>query len=79
MRRRSILLSLTLFGPLTACDKKDDMSPGSLPQEPNPVESVEEEKRLKRPLPARSGISSDPNNPSGAPGSGTIGTSPIRY
>jgi hypothetical protein len=76
MRRRSIIILLALIGPVAACEKKDDMSPDSLPQEPDPIQ---EEKRLKRPPPASSGISSDPNNPNGAPGSGSIGTSPTRY
>lgn len=75
-RRRSTLLALLLLGPLAACDKKEEMSPDAVTQ---PVDPAQEEKRLKRPPPATSGIGSDPDNPSGAPGSGRIGTSPSRY
>jgi len=76
MTRRSTLLALLLLGPLAACEKKEEMSPDSVNQ---PVDPALEEKRLKRPPPATSGIGSDPDNPSGAPGSGRIGTSPSRY
>ena len=76
MTRRSTLLALLLLGPLAACEKKDELSPDSVNQ---PVDPAIEEKRLRRPPPASSGISSDPDNPSGAPGSGRIGTSPSRY
>jgi hypothetical protein len=77
MTRRSSLLALLLLGPLAACsEKKDDMSPDSVNQ---PVDPTVEEKRLRRPPPASSGIGSDPDNPAGAPGSGRIGTSPSRY
>jgi hypothetical protein len=76
MTRRSTLLALLLLGPLAACEKKDEMSPESVNQ---PVDPAIEEKRLRRPPPASSGISSDPDNPSGAPGSSRVGTSPTRY
>jgi len=76
MTRRSVLSYLALLGWLSGCESKDNMSLDSLPQESNPAE---EEKRLKRPPPASSGITSDPGNPNGAPGSGSIGTSPTRY
>ena len=76
MTRRSTLLALLLLAPLAACEKKEEMSPDSVNQ---PVDPVQEEKRLRRPPPASSGISSDPDNPSGAPGGGRIGTSPSRY
>jgi hypothetical protein len=77
MTRRSALLALLLLGPLAACDeKKEELSPDSVNQ---PVDPAMEEKRLKRPPPASSGMSSDPDNPSGAPGSGRIGTSSSRY
>jgi hypothetical protein len=76
MTRRSTLLALLLLGPLAACEKKDEMSPDMVNQ---PVDPVQEEKRLRRPPPVRSGIGSDPDNPSGAPGGGRIGTSPSRY
>jgi hypothetical protein len=69
MNRRHALLALILLGPLAACDKKDDtLSPDAVVNQP-PVDP-EEEKRLRRPPPIRSGIGSDPSNPSGAPGSG---------
>jgi hypothetical protein len=77
MTRRSALLALFLLAPLAACDeKKEEMSPASVDQ---PVDPAIEEKRLRRPPPATSGISSDPDNPAGAPGSGRIGTSSSRY
>ncbi len=76
MTRRSTLLALLLLGPLAACEKKEEMSPESVSQ---PVDPAMEEKRLRRPPTARSGISSDPDNPAGAPGSARIGTSPSRY
>ena len=77
MTRRSTLLALLLLAPLAACEKKEaEMSPETVDQ---PVDPVQEQKRLRRPPPASSGISSDPDNPSGAPGSGRIGTSPSRY
>jgi hypothetical protein len=75
MIRRSALLSFLLLGSLGGCSSRDDMSPESLPQNPDPVA---EERRLKRPPPVRTGISSDPDNPNGAPGK-SIGTSPSRY
>ena len=77
MKRRHALLALILLGPLSACEKKDDMSPDSVVNQPSP-DPVAEEKRLRRPPPATSGIGSDPYNPSGAPGSGRIGTSQVR-
>jgi hypothetical protein len=71
MNRRHALLALILFGPLAACEKKDDaMSPDSVRNQPPQPDPAEDEKRLRRPPPARSGIGSDPSNPSGAPGSG---------
>jgi hypothetical protein len=76
MTRRSTLFALLLLGPLAACEKKDATSPDSVNP---PVDPALQEKRLQRPPPARSGIGSDPDNPSGAPGSGRIGTSPSRY
>ena len=76
MTRRSTFLALLLLAPLAACEKKDEMSPDSVNQ---PADPALEEKRLRRPPPASSGIGSDPDNPSGAPGSGRIGTSPSRY
>ena len=76
MTRRSTLLALLLLGPLAACEKKTEMTPESVNQ---PVDPVQEEKRLRRPPPASSGIGSDPDNPAGAPGSSRIGTSPSRY
>jgi hypothetical protein len=70
MNRRHALLALILLGPLAACEKKDDtMSPDTVVNQP-PPDPAEEERRLRRPEPARSGIGSDPSNPSGAPGSG---------
>ena len=76
MTRRSTLLALLLLGPLAACEKKSELTPESVNQ---PVDPVQEEKRLRRPPPASSGIGSDPDNPAGAPGSSRIGTSPSRY
>lgn len=77
MTRRSALFALLLLEPLAACsEKKDEMLPDPVNQT---VDPTEEEKRLRRPPPATSGIGSDPDNPSGAPGSGRIGTSPTRY
>jgi len=76
MTRRSTILALLLLGPLAACEKKEEMSPASVDQ---PVDPAQEEKRLRRPPPASSGIGSNPDNPSGAPGNGRIGTSPSRY
>ena len=76
MTRRSAFLALLALGPLAACEKKDEMSPDVLNQ---PVDPSLEEKRLQRPPPVRSGISSDPDNPSGAPGSSRVGSSPQRY
>ncbi|HEY2873398.1 MAG TPA: hypothetical protein VGJ56_15850 [Reyranella sp.] len=79
MKRRHALLALFLIGPLSACEKKDDaMSPDSVVNQP-PPDPAEEEKRLRRPPPARSGIGSDPDNPSGAPGSSRLGSSSTRY
>jgi hypothetical protein len=79
MKRRHALLALFLLGPLSACEKKkDDMSPDSVVNQP-PPDPAEEEKRLRRPPPASSGLSSDPDNPNGAPGSGRLGSSPNRY
>jgi hypothetical protein len=78
MKRRHALLALILLGPLSACEKKDDMSPDSVMNQP-PPDPVQEEKRLRRPPPATSGIGSDPDNPNGAPGSNRIGTAPSRY
>ena len=79
MKRRHALLALILLGPLSACEKKDAMSPDSVVNQPQQPDPVEEEKRLRRPPPARSGIGSDPDNPSGAPGSGPFSSSPSRY
>jgi hypothetical protein len=76
MTRRSAFLALLLLAPLAACEKKEDLSPDSVNP---PADPTQEEKRLKRPPPATSGIGSDPDNPSGAPGSSRIGTSPSRY
>jgi hypothetical protein len=76
MTRRSTLLALLLLGPLAACEKKEEMSPDSVNQ---PLDPAIEEKRLRRPPPASSGIGSDPDNPAGAPGSSRVGTSPSRY
>jgi hypothetical protein len=79
MKRRHALLALFVLAPLSACDeKKDDMSPDSVVNQP-PPDPAEEEKRLKRPAPARSGLGSDPDNPSGAPGSSRLGSAPTRY
>ncbi len=79
MKRRHALLALILLGPLSACDeKKDEMSPDSVVNQP-PPDPAEEEKRLTRPPPARSGIGSDPDNPSGAPGGGRLGSSSSRF
>jgi len=72
MKRRHILRALILLGPLAACEKKDD----SVPNQPPPDPAQEEN---RRPPPARSGINSDPDNPSGGPGGGRFGTSPTRY
>jgi hypothetical protein len=78
MKRRHALFALILLGPLAACDKKDDtMSPDSVTNQP--ATDPEEEKRLRRPPPASSGLGSDPDNPSGAPGGGRLGSSPTRY
>ena len=78
MKRRHALLALILLGPLAACEKKDDtLSPDSVTNRPQP-DPAEEERRLRRPPPASSGIGSDPDNPNGAPGGGRIGSSPTR-
>jgi hypothetical protein len=64
---------------LGACSKSDDnMSIDSIktlpPGQPDPHESE------RRPPPASSGLSSDPRNPSGAPGPSTgLGTSSSRF
>ena len=76
MTRRSALLALLMLGPLAACEKQEDMHPESVNQ---PVDPTVEEKRLRRPPPASSGISSDLDNPNGAPGPSRIGSSPSRY
>ncbi|HYD06225.1 MAG TPA: hypothetical protein VEC60_10890 [Reyranella sp.] len=77
MMRRAVFLVLLVLGPLAACESKQEMSPESvLNQAPDPAA---EEKRLRRPPPVRSGLSSDPDNPSGAPGSARVGSSPQRY
>jgi hypothetical protein len=75
MTRRYALLSLILLGSLSACETKDDMSPDAL-QTPPPDD--DDDRRKRRPAPARSGMSSDPDNPAGAPGS-RVGTSSTRY
>jgi hypothetical protein len=78
MKRRYALLALILLAPLAACEKKDDpMSPDSVVNQPKP-DPTEDDSRLRRPPPVRSGIGSDPNNPSGAPGGGSLGNSPTR-
>lgn len=77
MKRRHALLALVLLAPLAACEKKDDLSPDSVINQP-PPDPTQEEKRLRRPPPASSGINSDPDNPSGAPGGGRLGSSPTR-
>jgi hypothetical protein len=79
MKRRHALLALILLGPLAACEKKDDtMSPDSVGNQPQPDPTLDDS-RLRRPPPASSGIGSDPDNPSGAPGGGRLGNSPTRY
>jgi len=79
MKRRHALLALILLGPLAACEKKDDaLSPNAVTNQP-PPDPAEDDKRLRRPPPASSGLSSDPDNPSGAPGGGRLGSSPTRY
>jgi hypothetical protein len=75
MNRRQ-LLALALLAPIAACDRKEDMSPDTLKQESDPAE---DEKRLRRPPPASSRMSSDPDNPNGAPGSSRVGSSSNRY
>ena len=77
MKRRHALLALILLGPLSACEKKDEMSPDSVINQP-PPDPTQEEKRLRRPPPASSGLNSDPDNPSGAPGGGRLSNSPTR-
>lgn len=77
MKRRHALLAVILFGPLSACEKKDETPPDSVVNQP--PDPALEEKRLRRPPPASSGIGSDPDNPNGAPGSGRLGSSPTRY
>jgi hypothetical protein len=75
MTHRNVLLALLLLGPLAACDKKEETQAGAVVQQA----PVDEEKRITRPEPARSGMSSDPDNPSGAPGTSRVGTSGTRY
>ena len=78
MKRRHALLALILLAPLAACEKKDDtMSSDSVGNQP-PADPTQDDSRLRRPPPARSGIGSDPDNPSGAPGGGNLGNSPSR-
>jgi hypothetical protein len=77
MKRRHALFALVLLAPLAACEKKEDMSPDPVTNQP-PPDPAQEEKRLRRPPPASSGINSDPDNPSGAPGGGRLGSSPTR-
>lgn len=76
MTRRSVLFALLVFGPLAACESKDDMQPGDVN---DTVDPAVEEKRLRRPPPATSRMGSDPDNPNGAPGSSRLGTSSTRY
>jgi predicted small lipoprotein YifL len=86
MTRRSTLLALLLLGPLAACEKKGETTPEAVKSQPadqtvdqTADPTTMEDRQLRRPPPASSGISSDPNNPSGAPGPSRVGTSTSRY
>jgi len=63
---------------IAGCDKADESAPNATAGIPG-IASPERPRDV-RPPPASSGMSSDPNNPSGAPGPSTgLGTSPNRY
>jgi hypothetical protein len=81
MTRRSTLLALLLLGPLAACEKKGEAAPESVKSQPadQTANPTLEDGQQGRPPRASSGISSDPNNPNGAPGPSRIGTSASRY
>jgi len=81
MTRRGTVLALLVLGPLAACEKKGVAAPESVKSPPidQTTDPTMEDRQLGRPPPASSGISSDPNNPSGAPGPSRIGTSASRY
>jgi hypothetical protein len=78
---RLLVLFFLLFAlsGLAACSKSDDMSADSIKNLP-PGDQSSDHPREVRPPRASSGISSDPFNPSGAPGPGTgLGTSSSRF
>ena len=71
-------LGLALLG-VAACTSKVDDDDSILNAPPGTVIESDSRPAPKRPPPARGGIGSDPDNPSGAPGPGAgIGTSPTR-
>ena len=80
MRWLLVICTAILSAGLVACQKTDDASPRN-PFAGLPDASSESDRpRDVRPRPAQSGMSSDPNNPSGLPGpSSGLGTSPNRY
>jgi hypothetical protein len=65
---------------LGACQKSDSAMPADPLAGVSNGSSEPDRPRDVRPRPAQSGMSSDPNNPSGIPGpSSGLGTSPNRY
>ncbi len=73
-----VTLGLALLG-VAACGSKVDDDDIILNSPPGTVVDTDSRPLPKRPPPARSGMGSDPDNPSGAPGPGSgIGTSPNR-
>jgi hypothetical protein len=78
--KTSLIMTLgpALLG-VTACGSKVDDDDIILNSPPGTVVDTDTRPTPKRPPPARSGMGSDPDNPSGAPGPGSgIGTSLTR-
>ncbi len=80
MKKLFALCLVALSTALVACQEADNAKPTDpLAGIPSGV-SEPDRPRDVRPRPASSGMSSDPNNPSGVPGpSSGLGTSPNRY
>jgi hypothetical protein len=80
MRKFLSICTVVLSMGLVACEKADNAPPKD-PLAGIPDGTSEPDRpRDVLPRPAQSGMSSDPNNPSGVPGpSSGLGTSPNRY
>jgi hypothetical protein len=79
MKKLFALCVIVVSTGIAACEKSSNAVPNGTP-DANPAAVPADHPRDVRPPPASSGMSSDPNNPNGAPGpSSGLGISPNRY